>query len=401
MKSYIDLEESLNILDSNVKNNKIEKVGILQGLKRIIAQDVLSKINNPPFNKSAMDGYAINKDFNKECKNEFEIIGEVFAGETFDKELDKNQCIKIMTGAPIPKGANAVVKKEDVGIEDNKIKCIKPININENICFIGEDIKENQILIKKGKKLDYADIGILASSGINEVFVYTKPQIGFLSTGDEVIDIDENLQEGKIYNSNKYSIISRIMELGYEVNYVEHIKDDYKFIGQKIKELSKDVDLIITTGGASVGDKDLLKDAITYINGEKLFWKINIKPGSAVLASKYNDTTIISLSGNPTAALTTFELLVKPTIEKLNGKEHIVIHKEKAILVDDFNKKSKNKRFVRGKCFFEDGKQYVRITQVKSGNGILSSSLNSNCLIEIKKDSNGLNKGEIIDIIKL
>lgn len=160
------------------------------------------------------------------------------------------------------------------------------------------------------------------------------------------------------------------------------------------------MDIIITTGGVSVGDKDLLNKVIDNIHGERLFWKVKIKPGSAVLCSKVNNSLVISLSGNPTAALTAFELFVKTSLRKMCGYNEIKIEREKAILSDNFSKKSPNRRFIRARAEIEDGKQVVYITQVKSGNGILSSNLNSNCMIEVQVGSEGLRAGEIIDIIK-
>ncbi|MCQ2968805.1 MAG: molybdopterin molybdotransferase MoeA [Clostridium sp.] len=400
MKSFISLEEAIEILNNNVKVMEAEKVELIDAIDKVLAEDVYSSINNPPFNKSAMDGYAVIYEDTNEHEKELNIIDKVFAGEASDKEVVLGTAIKIMTGAPIPKGANAVIKKEDVEVKENRIVLKKELKENENICFKGEDIKKGQLLVKKGKKLNYADIGIIASSGINIIKVYKKPKIAFISTGDEVIDIGQSLSYGKIFNSNKYTILARIKELGYEVINVEHVNDEYADIGNIIRGICEKADIVITTGGASVGDKDLIKEAIDEINGEKLFWKIKIKPGSSVLCSKYNDTVIISLSGNPTAALTTFELLARTSMEKMSGSSKIEIKREKAILLNDFNKKSPQRRFLRGQIEYIDEKQCVYITQVKSGNGILSSTLNSNCIIELEAGNSGVSKGMVVDIIK-
>lgn len=398
VKSFISLEEAIGILNNRVNNLEKEKVLLLDGLNRIIAQDIYSKIDNPPFHKSAMDGYAlIAGDLQK-----LKVIGKVYAGEVYSGTVTEGTAVKIMTGAPIPKGADAVIKQEDVTIDNDYIVLKRPVKKSENICKKGEDIAKGSLLIKKGKKLNYADIGILASSGIRKIKVYKKPVVAFMSTGDEVIDIDYDLNEGKIYNSNKYTILSRIEELGYKVKDIKHIKDDFDKIGKYIEKVSKEVDLIITTGGASVGEKDLLKEAIDVARGEKLFWKINnIKPGSSVLCSKVNKSIVIGLSGNPTAALTTFELLAKTTLEKLSGVKEIKLNREKAILTQDMKKRSPKRRFLRGRVEVIDCKQYVSITQIKSGNGILSSALNSNCIIEIEADSNEKHKGDLVNIIKL
>jgi molybdopterin molybdotransferase len=401
VKSFISLEEAIEILNNNVNNLDIEEVDLIDGLNRVISENIYAQINNPPFNKSAMDGYALISNNTELSNRKFKVIDKVYAGGVCSSAVNEDTAVRIMTGAPIPKGANAVIKQEDVTLEDDFIILKKNIKENENICIKGEDISKGSLLLKSSKKLDYADIGILASSGINKMKVYKKPKIAFISTGDEVVDIGLALGEGKIYNSNKYSILSRIKELGYEAKYIAHINDNFHEIGSYIEEISNEVDLIITTGGVSVGEKDLLKDAIDTTSGEKLFWKITIKPGSAVLCSRVNKSIVISLSGNPTAALTTFELLVKPTLEKLSGYQEIKINREKAILSKDIKKKSPQRRFIRGYVEVNNCKQYVHITQTKSGNGILSSAINSNCIIEIETNNDGKNQGDLVDIIKL
>ena len=401
MKSFISLEEAIEILNNNVNNLDIEEVDLIDGLNRVISENIYAQINNPPFNKSAMDGYALISNNTELSNRKFKVIDKVYAGGVCSSAVNEDTAVRIMTGAPIPKGANAVIKQEDVTLEDDFIILKKNIKENENIYIKGEDISKGSLLLKSSKKLDYADIGILASSGINKMKVYKKPKIAFISTGDEVVDIGLALGEGKIYNSNKYSILSRIKELGYEAKYIAHINDNFHEIGSYIEEISNEVDLIITTGGVSVGEKDLLKDAIDTTSGEKLFWKITIKPGSAVLCSRVNKSIVISLSGNPTAALTTFELLVKPTLEKLSGYQEIKINREKAILSKDIKKKSPQRRFIRGYVEVNNCKQYVHITQTKSGNGILSSAINSNCIIEIETNNDGKNQGDLVDIIKL
>ena len=400
MKSFISLEEAINILNDNVEHLDVEEVNLIDGIKRISATDIYSTIDNPPFDKSAMDGYAVIAEDSK-LKEKIKVIDKVFAGNLCDSIVTSKTAVRIMTGAPIPSGANAVIKQEDITLrDDNYIILNKIVKENENICFKGEDIKKGTLLVKKGKKLDYADIGIIASSGIEKIKVYKLPKIALISTGDEVIDIADALMPGKIFNSNKYSIISRIKELGYDIQYTTHVKDIENQIEECINSISNNIDIIITTGGVSVGEKDLLNEAIDNINGKRLFWKVKIKPGSAVLCSKVNNALVISLSGNPTAALTAFELFVKTSLEKMCGYEKLEVKREKAILCDNFNKKSPQRRFIRGRVVIEEGKQMVYITQIKSGNGILSSNLNSNCMIEVQGGNEGLKVGEIVDIIK-
>lgn len=406
MKKFIALEEALEILNKNTKALKSEVVSIKDSLKRVLYGDVKSKINNPPFNKSVFDGYAFksedSKGTSKENPIELKIVDEIFAGMWPEIEIKHGEAIRIMTGAPIPVGADCVLKQEETERHGDLVKIFKEMKSYENISFMGEDIKIGETLIKKGKRLDYADLGIMASSGISEVLVYKKPRVSIISTGDEVCDINSTLKPGKIYDSNLYSLSARIEELGYNVLSMEHVGDNILKIGEAIEKAFEKSDIVFTTGGASVGEKDLMQKVSESIGFEKLFWKIKIKPGSAVVCSKKEEKILISLSGNPNAALTTFELLGKPVLKKLEGEEeNINIKREKGVLMDSFNKKSPQRRFLRGNVIYDEKGAKVYITQIKSGNGILSSLLNANCLIEIEKGNEGLNRGEVVNIIKL
>ncbi|HHD2740719.1 TPA: gephyrin-like molybdotransferase Glp [Clostridium perfringens] len=406
MKKFIALEEALEILNKNTKALKSEVVSIKNSLKRVLYGDVKSKINNPPFNKSVFDGYAFksedSKGTSKENPIELKIVDEIFAGMWPEIEIKHGEAIRIMTGAPIPMGADCVLKQEETERHGDLVKIFKEMKSYENISFMGEDIKIGETLIKKGKRLDYADLGIMASSGISEVLVYKKLRVSIISTGDEVCDINSTLKPGKIYDSNLYSLSARIEELGYNVLSMEHVGDNILKIGEAIEKAFEKSDIVFTTGGASVGEKDLMQKVSESIGFEKLFWKIKIKPGSAVVCSKKEEKILISLSGNPNAALTTFELLGKPVLKKLEGEEeNINIKREKGVLMDSFNKKSPQRRFLRGNVIYDEKGTKVYITQIKSGNGILSSLLNANCLIEIEKGNEGLNRGEVVNIIKL
>ena len=406
MKKFIALAEALEILNKNTKALKSEVVSIKDSLKRVLYGDVKSKINNPPFNKSVFDGYAFksedSKGTSKENPIELKIVDEIFAGDFSEIEIKSGEAVRIMTGAPIPVGADCVLKQEETERHGDLVKIFKEMKSNENISFMGEDIKSGETLIKKGKRLDYADLGIMASSGISEVTVYKKPRVSIISTGDEVCDINSTLKPGKIYDSNLYSLSARIEELGYNVLSMEHVGDNILKIGEAIEKAFEKSDIVFTTGGASVGEKDLMQKVSESIGFEKLFWKIKIKPGSAVVCSKREEKILISLSGNPNAALTTFELLGKSVLKKLEGEEeNINIKREKGILMDSFNKKSPQRRFLRGNVIYDEKGAKVYITQIKSGNGILSSLLNANCLIEIERGNEGLNRGEVVNIIKL
>ena len=406
MEKFIELDEALKILDDNIRHLPFEIINLRDSLKRVLCEDVKSKINNPPFDKSVFDGYAFRAEDSKGASRdnfvELKLLDSLFAGDFKKIEVKSKEAVKIMTGAPIPLGANCVLKQEETERFKDRVKIFKELKRGDNIAFKGEDIKFEETLVKKEKRIDYSDLGIIASSGIGKLKVYKRPNISVISTGDELLDINLPLTEGKIYDSNLYTLSGRIEELGYKVLSLEHVEDEIFKIGEAIERAFKRADVVFTTGGVSVGDKDLMKTVYDSIGFKKLFWKIKIKPGSAFLCGIRRDKVLISLSGNPNAALVAFELLGRPLIRKLEGEIHkIGIEREVGILMNSFNKKSPEKRFLRGRFIYDEGICKVYITQTKSGNGILSSLLNSNCLIEVEKGNCGLSIGERVSIIKL
>lgn len=404
INNKISLEEAQIILANNIETLGTEDIYIGEALNRVLAENITATINNPPFNKSPYDGYALNSkdtlEVNKEKAITLEVIEEIFAGQWPSKIITKGKAARIMTGAPIPEGANAVIMQEKVIRQGNFIKVNTEINENENICFTGEDIEKGNILVTKGKTIDYADLGIICSTGIDKVKVFRKPKIGIITTGDEIIEPGKELKPGKIYNSNGYLLKGRLKELGYVVEFLDHVGDSIEDIEERIKTSLEDVEFLITTGGVSVGDKDYLNHVMDNLGAKKLFWKIRIKPGSAVLCTIYKGKVILSLSGNPTAALTTFELIARNILFILEQKEELKLKKIDYIFNEVINKKSPVRRFVRGNIIKTSKGYKVSITQVKKGNGILSSLLNSNCLIDIKPDNKDGTKGEI-NVIEL
>ena len=401
----ITLEEAQELLLKETKVNDIEEVNIFNSLGRVLAEEILSPIDSPPFNKSPLDGYAVMakslEGASKGTPRVLKVIDKVFAGEVSLKKVGHGEAIRIMTGAKIPEGADCIVKQEDTeALKENEVRIFVSHKAYDNFIYQGEDFKRGIKIINKDKFLTSSIITAIASLGINKVKVYKKPIVGIITTGDELQEPGEDLKEGKIFNSNKAFLYTRLLELGAEPRIFHIAKDSIEGIVSVVEKAEKECQIIISTGGVSVGEKDLLNEAIDKINGKRLFWKVKIKPGSAVLCSIVNNSIIISLSGNPTAALTAFELFVKTSLEKLCGKEKIEIKREKAILCDSFNKKSPQRRFIRGRVEIREEKQNVYITQVKNGNGILSSNLNSNCMIEVEAGNKGLQSGCIVNIIK-
>lgn len=396
----IELELALEILGESVKQiNRTELIDIQDARGRIIGEDIYAPINQPPFDRSPLDGYAIKaKDTvgaSREKPIELRVVDEVFAGSDINTIVKKNEAIRIMTGARIPEGADCVIRQESSNYGMDFVEIYSELKEFDNYCFAGEDVKKGSKLISKDEKLTYVHIGILAAMGITKILVKSKPKIGLISTGDELVSGGQVLANGKIYDSNRVTISMRLLDLGCEIVSSKIIKDDANTVSKEINNLIDKVDVIITTGGVSVGKKDIMHDVIKNINAKRLFWRVKIKPGTPVMYSIYNDKPILSLSGNPFAAIVNLELMGKELIYKLTGDMELKQIKKKAKMGDDFLKTSNVTRIVRG--IHKDNKVYLP----KGGHssGTMSSMLGCNCLIKVKGGTKEILKDEEIEII--
>ena len=390
----IDIKEAVNIIKNNLKPKEdVRKVSIINSINKVCAQDIYSPMDSPPFDRSPYDGYAYSANI---TKKELTIVGEVYAGDVFKDKLGKNEAIKIMTGGKIPDGANCVIKKEDVTVLANTIILNKDLKEYENYIFKGEDIQKNQLIIKQGDIITYESIGILASLGIDEILVYEDLKIGILTTGTEIQELNEALEDGKIYNSNKYILYSKLLKRGIEPIIVEKSKDCIMELESKIKSILKDVDILITTGGVSVGDKDLIPEAFKNIGGRELFWKVKVKPGGACYASIIDNKLMFGLSGNPHALIVAYENILVPTIDFLSNKTYN--SKIQAIFKGSFTKKSSVDRYLNGRMYTSSGRIYVSMTDNKDSKARLWGTLNSNCMIKVNKESI-LEDGQLVDVV--
>lgn len=398
----IELEKAIEVMLDKVNEIKeSEELNLIEAAGRIIEEDIYAAINNPPFDKSPLDGYALMAEDTKGASREniikLKVLDSVFAGGYSEKVLEKGQAMRIMTGAKIPKGADCVIRQENTNYDENIVEIYEELSKYDNYCFAGEDINKGNLLIKKGELLTYVHIGIMASMGVSKVKVKKIPKIALIVTGDEVGVPGECLKEGKIYDSNLHLIYSRLNELGIKVIVSEIIGDEGRKVANRISEIIDELDLIITTGGVSVGQKDILHEALPILKAKRLFWKVNLKPGTPAMFSLYKNKPILSLSGNPFAALTTFELLARPILAKLSGNKTLQVTRISGIMEDEFNKESKRRRFIRG--YYNEG--IVKLPQGKHSSGILSSMIGCNCLIDISKGTLSLKKGDQVNVILL
>jgi molybdopterin molybdotransferase len=396
----ISVEEALSIILQETTVLEYEEKDILSCLNKVLAEDIYSKDNLPPFNKSAMDGYAIKSEDTNLCKDEtlaeLEIIGLIKAGEFSNEELNEGQAIKIMTGAPLPKGADAVIQIEKVNVNGDKLYVYDKVKSGNNVIRLGEEIKAGEVALEKGTLIRPTEIGVLASLGYSRIKVYRNPIISLLITGDELIDINSELTVGKIRNSNEYSLRALIKNIGAEALLFGIVKDEKDILKSKVKEALEKSDVVITSGGASVGDFDFVEQVLTEINADVKFKSVAIKPGKPISFALIGKKLFFSLPGNPLAAITTFEEFVKPACEKMLGKEISDDKTFPVILCDDFKAKEGRRKYIYVRIENIDGKFYGYKLGSQSSNHLMTMS-KANGIIIMPEDIGYKKAGEILN----
>jgi len=401
MQQNISVEQAKSIILDGREKTDIIEIPILESLGHVLANDVKSHMDMPPFDRSPLDGYALMSEDTKDASIErpvvLDVIDYVPAGYVSSKKVKNGQALRIMTGAKIPEGADIVIKYEDTEFTKEDVKIFSYTKSGANIVRRGEDIKCGETVLAKGKVIQPADIGILATLGMSKVQVYAKLKIGILATGDELVEVDKKLDEGKIRNSNSYTLAAQIIRSGGDPEILGICKDDIGEISEKLKSALEKYDMIITTGGVSVGDADLVKEAFKKIGAEILFWKVQVKPGSPITVAKYNNKFLFGLSGNPAAASITFEQFVRPAVLSLMGRENVDLIKVKSVLKSNFNKIRNHSRYVRAVTYYKDGGFFTLLPD-KHSSGVLSSLSGINSLLLIKAGEGPYKSGDIIEV---
>lgn len=397
----IEIDKAIEILLEETKINDKISIPLMDSLGFVLGETILSDVNIPPFDRSPLDGYAVRaidiKGASKKCPVTLDVIDNIPAGHVSLKELSQNQSMRIMTGAKIPEGADVIIKYEDTEFTDENVKIFTPLLKNSNIVKMGEDIKVGDIVLSEGTIIDSPEIGILSSLGRSMIEVYRKPKIAILSTGDELVDIHEKLTPGKIRNSNSYTMASQLIKLGAEPVILKVCNDTIEEIKARLEPVLSWADIIITTGGVSVGDYDVVKEAFADLGAKVLFWKVKMKPGTPIAVAKLDEKLLIGLSGNPAAAYITFEQFVRPVILKMMGKTNLKLLEVDSILENNFTKKSNQNRFVRAYTYYKDGKHHTRIPE-KHSSGVISSLSGTNSLILIPSNSGPYVTGQLIKV---
>lgn len=401
--SSLTLEQATDILLERIgsieESGETEEVELWDAVGRVLAQDIIAMRNQPPFPRSPLDGYAVRSEDIKGASREhpamLKVIDEVTAGHVSEKCVTKKKAIRIMTGAPIPDGADCIVGQEDTDYGEDIVSVYEEIGAYVNYCYEGEDYKTGDRLLKRNAYLGAVEAGILASLGLTKVTVYRKMRAALITTGDEIILPGEPLAGGKIYDSNLYTLGTRMESWGMELICKERAGDDAELIAGMIDEVVEDADIIVTTGGVSVGKMDIMHDVLKILDCERLFWRIAVKPGMPTLCGQYKGKLIICLSGNPFGATVNLELLVRPLLVKLSGRRNLELVRVPAVSDSAFPKKSGVTRYIR--AYYNEGR--VRILGKSNASGILSSMCGCNCLIELPAGSDELCIGDKVWVV--
>jgi len=379
----------------------LEKISILEALGRTLGQDIVAERDNPPWNNSAMDGFAVRwEDIKQEHEVQrpvtLRVIEDVPAGKMPLKTVHAGEAIRIMTGAPIPQGADTVLKVEDTEHTPDSVRVFKPEPRGSNIRPQGEDVKTGECIIAKGTQIRPGETGMLAVLAKSFIFAYQRPRVAILSTGDELADLDERFSEEKIINSNSYGIAAAVQEAGGIPLLLGIARDTQAALKKKISE-GLTADILVLSGGVSMGDYDFTKAVFQEIGAEMNFWKLAIRPGQPLAFGKIQGKLAFGLPGNPVSSMVTFEQLVRPAMLKMGGRRNYGRPVVDAVFQGTFSKRADRRHFLRGILTREDGVFKVRTTG-DQGSGILTSMVKANCLIDVPTEVERLNPGDLVTV---
>ena len=370
----------------------VEPVPIQKALGRVLAEDIVPRINVPAHDNSAMDGYAVRfSDLERPLKE----IGTALAGKPFHGKLGAGECVRIMTGAVMPQGADTVVIQEIVNKEGERITVPPGQKKAQNVRYAGEDLKIGVAVLTPGVLLKPADIGLIASLGIGEVRVKRRLRVAFFATGDELASIGTPLKEGEIYDSNRYTVHGMLARLGVEAIDMGVVRDDPAALEAAFKKASA-ADVVITTGGVSVGEADFIKQMMAKL-GEVLFWKIAMRPGRPMAFGKIGNAFLFGLPGNPVAVMVTFYQFVRDALLLLAGRSDAPFPLLQAVSAENMRKVPGRTEYQRGVLFKDRNEWKVRTTG-QQGSGVLRSMSEANCFIVLEHERGSIKAGETVSV---
>ncbi|WP_071393881.1 molybdopterin molybdotransferase MoeA [Bacillus tuaregi] len=407
-RTPIEIGEAVRRVMEYKQAGTVEHVSINDSYGRYLSEELVATNHVPPFDKAPYDGFAIRSQDTKEASLsnpvEFEVIDHIGAGVVSEKTLGPYQVIRIMTGAQMPEGSDAVVMLElaQTSERDGKqyISIKRSYKSGDNVSFCGEDAKEGDVLVSKGTFINPGIQAMLATFGYAEVPVARKPLVGLFATGTELLEVGDPLEPGKIRNSNSHMIMAQIERAGAEVRFMGNLPDDLDICYDAISNAIHEVDMLITTGGVSVGDFDLLPDIYDKLGAVVLFNKVAMRPGSVTTVAQAKGKLLFGLSGNPSACYVGFELFARPIIRTMLFSNQPHLRKEKAILQSDFPKANPFTRFVRSALSVQNGRLVVEPSGMDKSNIVMSLS-GANSFIILPGGTRGFQSGEEVDVLLL
>jgi molybdopterin molybdotransferase len=374
-----------------------ERRPIREALGRVLAEDIVPSINVPAHDNSAMDGYAVRFSDLQPGETVLEEAGSAFAGRVFDGKLAPGQCVRVMTGAVLPAGTDTVVIQEVTRRDANRIVIPAGQKKAQNVRYAGEDLKVGVPVLRAGKPLRAADLGLIASLGIGEVAVKRKLRVAFFATGDELASIGAPLKEGEIYDSNRYTLHGMLARLGVEITDLGVVRDDPNLLEAAFRRAAENADAVITTGGVSVGEADFTRALMAKL-GEVLFWKIAMRPGRPMAFGRIDNAFLFGLPGNPVAVMVTFYQFVRDALLHLAGRtDDYAIPLLKVEAAAPLRKVPGRTEYQRGILFREGNDWKVRTTG-QQGSGVLRSMSEANCFIVLEHERGKVDAGELVGV---
>ncbi|MCK4743178.1 MAG: molybdopterin molybdotransferase MoeA [Sulfuriflexus sp.] len=383
------------LLERSKVTEQVETIKILDALDRVLAQSITSTLNVPPLDNSAMDGYVTRfSDLNSDGETTLAISQRIAAGYVGDK-LEEGTAARIFTGAPVPEGADTIIMQEQCQQQDDTVVISGKINKGDHIRRAGEDIVQGSEVMSIGQKLRPQDMGLIASVGIDEIKVFKNITVAIFSTGDELLMPGEAVRPGKIYNSNRYTLTGMLQKVGCDIIDLGCIPDDLDATVTAMEKAAEQADLIMTTGGVSVGEEDYIKIAIDKLGSIEM-WRVAMKPGKPVAFGEVSKTPFIGLPGNPVSVFVTFCLFARPVIRTMQGCSEVLPRKMQVTSGFDWARKGPRREFVRGQLVMDEQGQQRAQTYSSQSSGVLTSTTWAQGLIEIPENTS-FEKGAVIN----
>lgn len=410
MPEMISLEEARALVLAHVSALPVETVPVLEAVGRVAAADLSSDIDVSPFAHSAMDGFALRSceiaQASDESPVELDVIAEIAAGDVFEGSIESGQCVRIMTGAPLPEDADAVVKYEIVSVvtgdgkPGSRVAFAAPTNERSNVRDAGEEAKAGEVVVEQGEVIGSAGVGFLASCGIVNVPVHRRPRVAVIAVGSELVDPTEVPTRGKIRNSNSYALAACAQSAGAVPTVLPIVEDTHEALAAAVREATGQYDFVVTSGGASNGDFDFIKPVVEEL-GDLLITTVNMRPGKAQTFGMVNGTPVFGLPGNPAAAYVGFEMIIRPALRKMQGFTHFERPSVMAQLSRDVKKKDPRRIFLRGTLYKNDEGAYVVAPAKNQSSGLFGVIQRSNCMAILPEGLDSRTAGSPVQCVLL